>query len=470
MNYASLRNRLLVGTLLPVLVLTVVEMATLHQTLTQTIREAYDRLLLAAVYSVADSLHTEGGQLRGALPLALREAFEAAGGSRVYYRISSISGSLISGDSDLPIYAPDSQAVESGFRPVVPTLTQASMQGAPVRMVVLYQPVEMSGGQQVALIQVAHTLEARDQAARIALLRALARQIAFVVLMALTIWLMVVRLLKPVDRLRREVDARAAADLSPLRTPELRELNPVVRAFNLLMSRQALLLRQQERFVADASHQLRTPLTVLKTQLQSLIAELPGAATEHDGLTDALKVMERTLDRVNALAQQMLSLAKVHQASARGNAVAVNFARVVEEAALELSPLLGQKRIVFSLQQTPAHVLADDWMPGELVRNVLQNAIRFTPAGGRMAVTVGTANNQALLIVEDSGPGVPEALLDLVFEPFFSTPGQRAGSGLGLAICRDITNALGGTIELENVKRSDGAHMGCRVCVMLPKA
>ena len=108
---ASLRNRLLAGTLVPLLVFTVIEAGTLYQTLTQTVRDAYDRFLVAAVYSVADSLHAESGQLRGALPLALREAFEAAGGSLVFYRVSTVSGTLISGDEDLPIYAPDAQAV-----------------------------------------------------------------------------------------------------------------------------------------------------------------------------------------------------------------------------------------------------------------------------------------------------------------------------------------------------------------------
>ena len=216
----SLRNRLLLGSLLPLLVFTVIEAGALYQTLSQTVRDAYDQFLIAAVYSVADSLHAEGGNLRGALPLAVREAFEAAGGSRVFYRVSTPNGELIAGDPDLPVYVPDASISKSGFRPVTPTLSNTAMRDMPVRMAVLYQPVEMSGGQLVALIQVAHTLEARDMAARTALLRTLGRQAMFMLLIALSIWLVVVRLLKPVDRLRSEVDARSAADLSPLRAPD----------------------------------------------------------------------------------------------------------------------------------------------------------------------------------------------------------------------------------------------------------
>ena len=469
----SLRNRLLLGSLLPLLVFTVIEAGALYQTLSQTVRDAYDQFLIAAVYSVADSLHAEGGNLRGALPLAVREAFEAAGGSRVFYRVSTPNGELIAGDPDLPVYVPDASVSKSGFRPVTPTLSNTAMRDMPVRMAVLYQPVEMSGGQLVALIQVAHTLEARDMAARTALLRTLGRQAMFMLLIALSIWLVVVRLLKPVDRLRSEVDARSAADLSPLRAPELRELSPVVNAFNQLMGRQAVLLRQQERFIADASHQLRTPLTVLKTQLQSALGEPAGA-----GQTQAIAAMEQTVDRVNALSQQILSLARVHQANARAAYVPVDLAQVTEQAALELSPLLGKKRIQFSLTQTPVTIWADDWMPGELVRNVLQNAIRFTPEGGMLAVTVGPASvasvtggaeSDAVLCVEDSGPGIADALLPLVFEPFFSEPGQRAGTGLGLAICRDITDALGGSITLENITSSANTSAGLQVRISLPR-
>ena len=461
---ASLRNRLLAGTLLPLLVFTSIEAGTLYQTLTQTVRDAYDRFLVAAVYSVADSLHTETGQLRGALPLALREAFEVAGGSRVFYRVSTLDGRLISGDEALPMYVPDAQALKSGFRPTKTTLNNTVIRDVPVRMAVLFQPIEMSGGQLVAVIQVAHTLEARDMAARDALVRTASRQAAFMLLIGLSVWLVVVQLIKPVDRLRTEVDSRAAADLSPLQTPDLRELSPVVAAFNHLMGRQASLLRQQERFLANASHQLRTPLTVLKTQLQSALTE-PGDVAQHS----AIASMERTVDRVIGLSQQMLSLARVHQTSLIACAMPIDLAHITEQAVLELSPLLGQKRIQFSLSQSPATIMADDWMPGELVRNLLQNAIRFTPPGGALTVSVNKVGNTAVLCIEDSGPGVPDELLPRVFEPFFSEPGQRGGTGLGLAICRDIAIALGGTIALENIKTSLNSVSGLRVSVIFPE-
>lgn len=458
----SLRNRLLAGALIPMLLFTLVEAVTQYQTLRQTVREAYDRFLVAAVYSVADSLHTEGGQLRGALPLALREAFEAAGGSRVFYRVSMLTGTLVAGDAELPRYQLPQHA-DRGFRPTSPTLSDAQMEATPLRMAVFYQLVEMSGGQQIAVIQVAHTLEARDQALWDALTLTVVRLVLFMAIFAVVMSLVVVRLMKPVDRLRSEVDARRAADLSPLPAPALRELQPVAEAFNHLMERQGSLLRQQERFVADASHQLRTPLTVLKTQLQSALTEPRGLVQR-----ESLAQMERTVDRAASLAQQMLSLARVHQVSARCSSERIDLARVVEQAAVELSPLVAGKRLVFELQQAPVEVQADAWLLGELVRNLVVNAIRFTPLGGQLTLRVEPEGDQALFSVTDSGPGVPEDLLQRVFEPFFSTPGQGGGSGLGLSICRDITHALGGTIDLENCLDSNGAIIGLRATVRLP--
>ncbi len=460
----SLRNRLLAGALVPMLFFAVIETATQYLTLRQTVREAYDRLLIAAVYSVADSLHTEGGQLRGALPLALWESFEAAGGSRVFYRVSTLAGTLIAGDSGLPRYEVTKEAAKSGFRPTTPALQDGQMQSLAVRVAVLYQPVEMSGGQQIAVIQVAHTLEARNQALREAMLATVARQVGFMALAALVMSLVVLRLMRPVERLRAEMDGREAANLSPLHSPALRELRPVVNAFNHLMRRQDSLLRQQERFVADASHQLRTPLTVLKTQLQSAMSE-SNISTLHG----ALKDMHRTVERASTLAQQMLSLARVHQESARGDRSRVDLADAVEYAAIELSPLIGGKRLDFHLEKASAIVLADNWMLGELARNLLRNAIHFTPESGQLSIWVGMEDREAVLRIEDSGPGVDESAMPRLFEPFFSSPGQGGGTGLGLAICRDIVTALGGGIELQNLKISK-LTSGLRATVRLPAA
>lgn len=451
----SLRKRLLAGVLVPLVALTGVDMVLQYQTLDETVSRAYDRMLAAAVYSVGDSLHTDGGELRGSLPLALQEAFEAAGGSRVYYRVSDLAGRPIAGDDFLPAYKPHSLTE----RPTRPTMQDVQVRDVPLRMSVMYQPIEMSDGQQVAVIQVAHTLEARTRATREALLSAGLRQVLQWLTVSGLLMLVILQQLRPLRRLSREIDARAAADLSPLTTPVQQELEPLRQALNQLMQRQSDILRQQERFVADASHQLQTPLTVLKTQLQSALAT-PNEAHPLDTLQDML----RTTDRASCLARQMLSLARVHQVTAQAQQWPCELHTLVEDACLEASVLIGNKRLDFSLELQPQTVDADPWMLGELVRNLLHNAIRHTPHGQALGITLRADGESAVLTVWDSGAGVDPAVQPLLFQPFCSIPGQTHGAGLGLAICKDIVLALRGRIAL--LPRAQG---GTDAVVHLPR-
>jgi two-component system, OmpR family, sensor histidine kinase TctE len=463
----SLRNRLLTGVLAAMVLCSALETFVRIQALRDTVRDTYDRFLVAAVYSVADSLHAEGSQLRGVLPLALGEAFESAAGSRVYFRISNLQGDLVAGDEALPRYEIPVEMVRDGFRPVTPVLLDQNVNGQAVRMGVLYQVVEMSEGRRVAVIQVAHTLEARELATRSVLVHTVAVQAAFLLAIGVLVWWIVVEAMKPLVRLREEVDARAATDLSPLRARAPSEVQPMVDAFNHLMERQSSLNRQHERFVADASHQLRTPLTVLKTQLQSALAEQDTSARAR-----ALYDMQRTVDRASALASQMLSLARVHQVHALGRSGPRELADVVRGAAIELSPLMSAKRLRFQLQQEQAWVNADDWVLGELVRNILNNAISHSPVEGELLVglTAISAGASVELRIEDSGPGIDDALIPRLYEPFFAIPGKSAGSGLGLAICKEIVDALAGTIALINRRNDCGVICGLRVVVTLPIA
>lgn len=434
----SLRQRLLAGVLGVLVAFTGIDLYWQYQTLHDTVQRAYDRMLAAAVYSVGDSLHTDGGRLRGSLPLALQEAFEAAGGSRVHYRVTDLRGDTIAGDEFLPVYRPQ----PGPDRPTAPHMQTTEVQGTRLRLAVMYQPIEMSDGQQVAVIQVAHTLEARDQALRDALLGAGLRQVVqWLLVSGLLMWL-ILQQLRPLQTLSREINARHGSDLSPLQTPVQQELQPLQSALNQLMARLAGLLRQQERFVADASHQLQTPLTVLKTQLQAAIAGQPHPP-------EPLQDMLRTTDRAAGLARQMLSLARVHQASAQAEHSLCDLPSVIEEACLEASPLMGRKRLDFSLELSPVSLQADAWMLGELVRNLLHNAIRHTPPRQALGIQLEIQGLEVLLTVWDTGPGVDPAVRERLFQPFCAVPGPQQGSGLGLAICHDIVLALGGRIGLD---------------------
>jgi two-component system sensor histidine kinase TctE len=227
------------------------------------------------------------------------------------------------------------------------------------------------------------------------------------------------------------------------------------------MTRLSHLLDNQKRFVRDTAHQLRTPLAVLKTQVQSA---LHGDVEPRQALLE----INDTVERATILANQMLSLAKVEQLRQQPDASVNDLSEVVRSVALELSPLIAGKDLDFEIATTAAPVRSHEWMLRELTRNLLHNAIKQSPAGGALSVQVVADANSVALTLGDSGPGIAEGLRARLFQPF--SPGDaRSGSGLGLAICHEIVRALGGTISLEN-REAHGRIEGLDATVRLPLA
>jgi two-component system sensor histidine kinase TctE len=231
------------------------------------------------------------------------------------------------------------------------------------------------------------------------------------------------------------------------------------------MQRLAHLLEHQKRFVRDTSHQLRTPLAVLKTQVQSARrGDVPPA--------QALEEIGHTVERATELANQMLALAKVEQLREDRDAPLMDWTDVVRKVALDLAPLIADRSLDFSLE-LPDHavtVRSHEWALRELSRNLLHNAIGHTPASSRLAVTLVADAQTAALTVSDSGPGISAALRERLFQPFATEPQRRSGgTGLGLAICHGITQSLGGTIELVN-RETHGHVQGLDATVRLPLA
>jgi two-component system sensor histidine kinase TctE len=274
--------------------------------------------------------------------------------------------------------------------------------------------------------------------------------------------IVVQRATRPALRLSAELEARREADLSPIAAPDApRELRPLVDATNHVMARLAHLLDHQKRFVRDTAHQLRTPLAVLKAQVQSA---LHGDVEPRQALVE----INETVERATTLANQMLSLAKVEQLRQQPDAAVHDFAEIVRSVALELSPLIADKDLDFEIATVPAPVRSHEWMLRELARNLLHNAIRHTPAGGPLAVRLLADANAVALVIADSGPGITAELRARLFQPF-SAGDTRSGSGLGLAICSEIVSALRGTISLDN-RESRGRVEGLDTTVRLPLA
>jgi two-component system, OmpR family, sensor histidine kinase TctE len=460
----SLRRYLLLGILLPVGLFVVVNTVSLYRQTLEAVNTAYDRTLLASAKSIGELLDVRGfdeaAELRVTVPYAALEAFEADNQSRMFYRVSTIRGDVVSGFSELPFWKgrlPD----RASYAALV-DFYDDHFGDESVRVAVLLQPVVSQTGRGMAVIQVAETLQLRRTLTRKVLIDTLWRQAVLVAVIALVAVVVVQRATRPVRRLSSELQARPEGDLTPIAAPDApRELLPLVDATNEVMGRLSQLLKNQKRFVRDTSHQLRTPLAVLKTQVQSA---LRGDVEPRQALLE----IKDTVERAAVLANQMLSLAKVEQLRQQRDAPVNDLAEVVRSVALDLSPLIGEKDLDFELSTVPAPVRSHEWMLRELTRNLLHNAIKHTPATGALTVRLVTDANSLELTVADRGPGIAAELRTRLFQPF-SAGDARSGSGLGLAICHEIVQALGGTISLDN-REAHGSIEGLDTRVRLPLA
>jgi len=458
----SLRRTLLLGILLPVIAVVALNTVSLYQQALAAVTTAYDRTLLASAKSIGELLDVDGyddaAVLHATVPFSALEAFEADNRSNIYYRVSSLRGEMVSGYAVLPFW--------HGTIPAKPAYAALVdfyddyVNGEPVRVAVLLQPVATSDGRGMAVVQVAETLQLRHTLARQILLNTLWRQAGLVAFIALVVVLVVQRATRPVRRLSQTLQARQENDLTPLSASDApRELLPLVDATNHVMRRLQHLLDHQKRFVRDTAHQLRTPLAVLKTQVQS-------ALRNDVEPRQALLEINVTVDRAAVLANQMLALAKVEQLRQQANAEVLDWSAVLRAVAIDLSPLLADKDLEFAIHTTPTPVRAHDWMLRELARNLLHNAIKQTPSGSALEVELVAEGTQARLCIADSGPGISAELAQRLYQPFSAGDGHH-GSGMGLAICHEIVQALGGSIALVN-RVQQGVHQGLDATVSLP--
>jgi len=471
------------GILLPVVLVLAVNTVFLYRQALAAVNTAYDRTLLASAKAIGEQLQVTGvgeqTRLNASVLYSSLEAFEADNRSRLFYRVTGFAGEMVSGFADLPAWTGRMPA-QSAYAALV-DFYDDTYQGQPVRMAVLLQPVAGSTGQGMATVQVAETLELRETLARRILIDTLWRQLALLgVIAGVVVWV-VHRATRPVQQLGAALALRSESDLSPLPAANApQELRPLVDATNQHMARLSHLLAHQKRFVRDTSHQLRTPLAVLKAQVQSARrGDVPAP--------QALQEIEHTVDDATELANQMLALAKAEQLQASTDVAAMpvtDWAATVRQVALDTSALMGQRHIDFGLQLPPAPVWvhAHEWALRELTRNLLHNAIRYSPVHGVLDVALrvdgtdspgGMADQPggtAALVITDHGPGIPASLRPHLFQPFArGRPDDGQGTGLGLAICHGLVLALGGGLSLDN-REVAGQVDGLDAVVRLPLA
>ena len=322
--------------------------------------------------------------------------------------------------------------------------------------------VELSG----QVIQVAQPLRLRQELAFAAAARTLAPVLLVLPLLALLVWRIVGRALAPLDRLARAVGSRTPSALDPIPeegAPE--EALPLVRSLNDLLGRLGAALVAQRAFVADAAHELRTPLAALKLQ-----AQLVERARDHGERAASLADLLAGLDRATHVVQQLLTLARAEPgAAAAPPGEAVRLADLVAQAVADHALLAEAKRIDLGARQaagedTGATVPGDPAALRTLLANIVDNAIRYTPGGGRVDVAAGVAGDRPYLEVSDDGPGIPAAERGRIFDRFYRRgAAPDSGSGLGLAIVKAIADRHGASVSV-----GDAPGGGLTVRVVFP--
>jgi len=452
----SLRRYLLAGILAPIALFIVLNAVRLYERALDAANAAYDRMLVTTAYSVGNDIAMEGGQLRNEVAFATLEVYEAGFSTRMIYKITDRNGRYIAGDEDLPTFR------NSNTRwPKAPTLLkvyESTYGSAAVRVAALAQPSKLQRPEDDLIIQIAEPLTFRREVVSNILWGTLLGQTLLLVVVAAVTMFVVGLALRPLDSLRAQLDARHEDDLSPLHCASApRELRPVVAALNQLMGRLHRTVDLQQRFVANASHQLRTPLAVLQTQLQS------GLSGDIEPEL-ALREMRATVERATKLANQLLSLARIEQLRGKPTRERCNLADVARDVALDLSPLISDKNLDFELDAGDVWVEGRHWMAAEMVSNLLHNAIRHTPAESRLGIRVAPRAEGALLCVWDSGPGIPDQQEMRVFEPFAAAHTSKGG-GLGLAICAEIADSMHAELTLCNCGAAGSVTgLEARVC------
>ena len=437
---SSIRRQLLSWLLVPIITLWVVSAAITYILAIDFANNAYDSALLDSARAVSSRLVFKATATTVDLPPAAQEILKWNAKDDFFYQVLTSKGKLISGDDDVPEPVWGELTKQASFR-------DEKINSHEVRIVSLQIPIPDKPNNDFIVVQVAETLQGREELIDNIILGVVVPQLILIILATLAVWFGVARGLRPLKELQVAVASRSPSDLRPLVADSApKEVKPLVNEINQLLDRLREDREAQKRFVANAAHQLRTPLAGLKTQ-----TELAERYKDPAELKHSLRQIRTSADRATRLVQQLLALARVEPAaykSTRREPVDIN--GIARDATTELVPQAIQKSIDLGFEglATSRLVLGESGSLHEMCINLIENAILYTQSGGKVTVRVADLERTSL-VVEDNGPGIPEAERERVFERFYRPLGNGVdGSGLGLAIVREIADAHGAVVTI----------------------
>lgn len=457
-----------------------------YQTLSHVTTEAYDHMLQSQARMLESSItFGEDGRARVDAPWYTWASLESSGSDRIYYRVAEhppgeapglISGpeppvlTTLLGMRDLPL--PPVWPSAWG----TPVFYDAIHRGEPVRVVAIARAIYHEGSTHYLLVQVAQSAAFLANSYGAAWKQESSRDIRTSVVVVILVWLGVSWALLPLSRLRDDIHAREPDDFTPLDTAGVpRELEPLVAAVNHHIDRHRSIVEEQTQFLADASHQLRTPLAVMLMQSEYALRE-----ADPQRVREGLSALVLRLGQTRRLTEQLLSLAHARHSPGDGDDQRFDLAAVAREVLVQYLPLARAKAQDLGWGNEDDDAATCVAMAGgnpdgirEALANLVHNAIRHTPRGGRVTVSAGAEGEWAWASVSDTGPGVPEAQRDQVFERFRRDvqeppPGERSGAGLGLSISRAYARRAGGDITLADGEPNEADGYGLLAVLRLP--
>jgi two-component system OmpR family sensor kinase len=411
---------------------------------------------LSFVSAFDEAIELQDGNLRQVAALVVHQPTFARHGNTGVAEVDPESRLIVQSLASRNATGP----ADRGALPVPPTLSDG-LHTLPLRETtyrVLIQTLPAGGR-----VVVAQETTVRDEIARDSAMRTVLPLLIMAPLLLLLVTHLVRTMLRPVTRLATAIDARSEQDLTPLQHDDLpREIRPFAAAINRLLARVAQSIEAQRRFVADASHELRSPMAAL-----SLQAEMMGNVTMPDDARQRLSKLRLGIERGRKLLDQLLSLARSQSAQVVP-ASAVSVQRVFRRVLEDLMPLAEAKEIDLGVAPgVDAEITADETDLVALVKNLVDNSIRYTPPGGRIDLSVAESPSLVIVEVEDSGIGIPQHERERVLDPFYRVAGsEQSGSGLGLSIVKAIAERLHGRVELSNATQF--AH-GLKVRIVFNK-
>ena len=446
---ATLRGTLLRGLLIPLSLLFLLDVAGSYFMAARLAQRVYDGELMEIARELALHVRRDAGQAAFDLRPDAERSLLLDDYDKVYYAVREDDGRLVAGEAELPV----TRAPGEG------AFGDARLGGVDVRVARLAAP----GGPPGITVAVAETRVKRERLAAQMFLGVVLPQLVLILIAGLLVWLGVARGLAPLRQLREAVAARSHRDLSPITAEHApAEVHPLVHALNELLARLDEVLTFQNRFIADAAHQLRTPVAGLKAHIEVALREQDPAR-----MRESLAHLYTSVERLSRLVSQLLSLARNEPNTVKTLPLApVDLAALAFEVTTEWVPEAYKKDIDLGFEGPgqPAMIRGDAVRLTELIHNLVDNAVRYSRHKGRVTVRVVDAGSPAVS-VSDDGPTIPEAERARVFERFHRLLGtHKDGSGLGLAIVREIATLHGATVTVED----DADGVGNRFTVRFP--